>query len=395
MDRSPTHYSGPAAIGLLCLVVALASAIMLGAWRKLDRRGWSVRFPAAKCIPLYALSVVILCFAQILALYLGHGSEYAVRKYVFGLHSVLLVELAVFPGLYVVCRANAAASVDKPDIVQALVLPIVLIAISFVSVIPAHKVISTSSLVSLERQVRLLRATQMASTPDKYDYVVNLAGMPAPIAYMLSIGTLKAPRSANAYDVLSGRHFSEQERVGTIITTANRAPYDVPSCRRLLLSSSLAILDGSCVLSRLATQANCGHAFDFSNTGWIDPHLLEGFSVAEAHGRWTSAEKATFECSLPPEMAHNLEVVRIDTVGFVVHGRPQRVRIAINNTPMIDFVYRHDSEQKTFELPLRNIPLSDRIRVDFIVPDAISPSDLGLSSDPRRIGIGVRSIDFR
>jgi hypothetical protein len=63
--------------------------------------------------------------------------------------------------------------------------------------------------------------------------------------------------------------------------------------------------------------------------------------------------------------------------------------LSVNNGPSEQ--YDFDKERM---IAIRLPPDKDQLKLDFALPDAVSPKDLGLSKDSRKIGILVRSINF-
>jgi hypothetical protein len=120
---------------------------------------------------------------------------------------------------------------------------------------------------------------------------------------------------------------------------------------------------------------------------------LDGFSAPEPHGRWTDGREASFACRIGAVEGKKFFRVQIDTIGFVSRDHTQRVSISVNGEKPVDYLYEAGRERRMIELPL-SVQASRDIRIGFTFPDAVSPKELGLSADPRKLGISVKSIRF-
>jgi phosphoglycerol transferase len=136
----------------------------------------------------------------------------------------------------------------------------------------------------------------------------------------------------------------------------------------------------------------CTGSFDLTNVGAVPADMLRGFGVPEPHGRWTDGSEASFTCTLPSGQVPS--TVQISTWGYVFAGHSQRVIVWVNGKKGIEVNYRPGSDLRVIELPLPNSP-GAKLSIRFDLPNAVSPLELGMSSDPRRIAISVRTIEFR
>jgi hypothetical protein len=138
----------------------------------------------------------------------------------------------------------------------------------------------------------------------------------------------------------------------------------------------------------------CKGLFDFTNDGRVPDNALQGFSVAEPHGRWTDGNEATFVCTLPTRDEKPPATVRITTWGYVYSGHSQRAIISINGLKATEVRFGPGNDREVIELPLPSSP-GNKLSIEFFLPDAVSPRELGMNSDPRKIAINVGTIEFR
>lgn len=138
----------------------------------------------------------------------------------------------------------------------------------------------------------------------------------------------------------------------------------------------------------------CEGSFDLTKEDPLLGGALQGFSTAEDHGRWTDGTEASFTCYLPQVKDRIPATVRIITLGFVFSGHTQKVLISINQAKAIAENYIPGDEHKIIDLPLPSTP-GGGLNIHFALPNAVSPQELGMNSDTRKIAVSIRSIDFR
>jgi hypothetical protein len=136
----------------------------------------------------------------------------------------------------------------------------------------------------------------------------------------------------------------------------------------------------------------CQGTFDFTNAAAVPADALRGFSDTEPSGRWTDGNEASFACILPPKNAPS--TARVATLGFVFAGHTQRALVSVNGSKAVEEHYVPDQTTKVIDVPLPNSP-GEKLLVTFSLPDAVTPKELGLNSDTRKIAIRVRSIEFK
>jgi hypothetical protein len=141
-------------------------------------------------------------------------------------------------------------------------------------------------------------------------------------------------------------------------------------------------------------SATCEGLFDLTSDGSVPEDVLRGFSVPEPHGRWTDGNEATFVCTLPAGSDKPPSTVRITAWAYVYSGHLQEVTVSINGRRATEVHFGPGSDRKVIELPLPNSP-GNKLNIEFSLPDAVSPRDLGMSSDSRKIAISVGTIEFR
>lgn len=386
----PLRYlDSTAALMWFSAAIALASAALLLYWA---RRPREAAWLALKYIGLYGLAVAGLCLAQGWALPFGFGSEYAVRKYAFSLDTVALIELALLPALLLSRKAQPAATSGRwYSILQHCLLPAVLTVLACVAIAARPVVYQSRQLVALERNVVALHERLGHAEAGKSHYVIGAGGGSAIIEYMMSIGQFHMPRieNSNAASLLFQRSLDNWPAVGGIVTAENGGFDRVPACRLGAPLAGLVALDGGCLLQHARTIAR----IDFTESNKVFPCALTGFSGREGGGSWTSAPRATLRCPLVQVGGKAPGHVEITASAFRSDVASQRAVLTVEGMPPQRASFAGAGE-RTLSLPLSG-RAADELVVQFELPDAVSPQQLGLSGDTRKLGLSVRAIEFK
>jgi hypothetical protein len=370
------------------LITALSGAIVWR-WLAMERRESNRALLALKYVGAYGLAVSGLCLLQALAWKFGFGSEYAIKKYVAALNSVVLLELALLPVMFVRRLRLPAASAGAWDTAHAWLLPSALTAFAFhVATAPAVKMIDVSELASLEQQLVLRRDLLIPAHAGEFTYVAGFDRLPPHLAYMMSIGLFQTPRSANAASILTNRAISDWKMAGSIVTSEG-SYMDKPECRRALPAQGIAVLDGRCLGRHLGGQRT---RIDF---GGPQPGActLQGFGDREQYSTWTVSTEASMSCPVPLIAGKSPSRIEIDAAAFLNKIVSQRAIVSVNGAPPQTFVF-DAAEPKKITVPLSGA-LGEQVEIRLSLPDARSPQELGLSGDQRKLGLALRTLEFK
>jgi len=391
-DLSTNRINSMGAISVYCLIVAAMSGILVFQWFKLQQQNNTRQLLALKYLGLYGLAVSGVCLAQLISLKIGQGSEYAVKKHMFALNTVILIEVALIPLLvkFPKMQHSLQPNINNEDVLYSCLLLPALTALAFFSVTPYRKVLATSDIVSLEHQLQLQRERLISYTPDKYVYLLPSPNISPIVAYMMTIGVLKAPRTDNSLNVLRDQPLTEWPLVGSILASETSYVGQLTSCRRSFPALPLSVVDGQCVKKEMHRGRR---SISLSAIDGYSPCLIDGFSAAEEGGRWTERKEVLLKCSMPNLDGKAPAKILIDTAAFLHNGNIQRASFSINGSPPIEYRYDAEHPKRIIELPLP-ASVGKESAIQFSLPDAISPKQMGLSEDRRQLGLMVRAIEF-
>lgn len=383
------YFSGPHAFLLYSSLIAAGSSLLIRTWFSMGQTDLAQRYRAIKYIGLYGLAVSGLCMAQVLALYLGYGSEYAVKKYIFALNTVCFIEVALFAFL-IARKFKPTLMLEHQKQTQnhiTYVLPSLLTAIAYFCTFPSHHLFRTSEVVPIERQLYSLKNRFHSTTSGKFDFVYDIKNLHPNLIYMFSTGVFKAPRALTLSPKVTDWNY-----VASIITS-EKSTYDLDlACRRAAPENALVVLDGSCV----SRQLGVAPTISFTNLNKSNPCTYEGLSVAEDFGTWTESKVVRIRCPLPANKEKPIQQIEIDSFGFIVQNSIQRVNANIKTYPPIE--YRFDKAQPAqlivLEFP-KELTKETEIQIELALPDAISGKQLNISTDTRKLGVAIKSITFK
>lgn len=132
----------------------------------------------------------------------------------------------------------------------------------------------------------------------------------------------------------------------------------------------------------------------FDSTGEGVSYLLSGWSSPESWGTWSASRSATIFLKSTPTQVHS---VFIDFNALISPSHPmQRVDIIVNGVQSFSGSIRDTSGALEFEMP--EAAKSDSfngIKLEFRLPDAAMPRDIGLGDDGRTLAFGLRAITLR
>ncbi len=116
-----------------------------------------------------------------------------------------------------------------------------------------------------------------------------------------------------------------------------------------------------------------------------DLFVEKGLSIKEDWGSWTDGK----ECVLCFALADDaVSTITIDMDVYCTFGRPQPVTVLVNGTP----VYQNTIEGETdIEFTFEN-PGTDIIELTFLIPNAVSPSEIMDIDDLRELGLGLSTL---
>ena len=152
--------------------------------------------------------------------------------------------------------------------------------------------------------------------------------------------------------------------------------------------------------SSLAHQINTvivGETLTFSAGGSAGRFLDKGWSVGEPWGRWVDGNEAGLSLQFLDESEDDL-FITITAGGFVADKHPRSLtEVVVNNCIVARLHFNKinaSPKDHLMRVPRNCIDDNGRAHVVFRNIFPISPKEVGVSDDPRRLGVGVHSLRF-
>jgi len=123
-----------------------------------------------------------------------------------------------------------------------------------------------------------------------------------------------------------------------------------------------------------------------------EKYIKDGWSSQESWGRWTSGQKSQIRVPMPTE---HVKILRLKANAFVTENHPiLKIGISINSGPVKLFEITQ-SKNLDLEIPIpARSTTTPYATIDFDIKNPASPKDLGMGSDDRKLGIGVKELTF-
>jgi hypothetical protein len=137
-------------------------------------------------------------------------------------------------------------------------------------------------------------------------------------------------------------------------------------------------------------------SLDLRTEGAVRSSLLRGWSFAESEGRWTDGAEATLALRTSGDAGD----LAIDVTALpLLHSEHPAldVEIWVNDRCVETWGYRLDQEapaSRRLVLPEDSLAHRDVLELGFVFREPCRPMELGLSDDPRRLGLFVTELRF-
>jgi hypothetical protein len=344
---------------------------------------------AARHIGCAGGAIALLCILQAIAAKLGIGSDYACRKYAFGLSSFLFIDTAYLVAM-ILLRNERLVAANRSSALAWLQPSLLIAAMWIFTFSRSHREVDAPSFLAMEGAATTAWQTG-ATVGSQHAYArgLVLGGMSNVANYLVSQAIFGSPRDGNGYAPLYDRDFPNPESVGAILSsTAHPSVWSDAACVKTRLGDGFVISDGPCILSKFSDV--CRDTFDFSSAGFLPGSMMSGFSSAEAAGRWTDGDIASVTCKYATDARPAHELL-IDVEPFSPNGHIQVLDIAVNGVHAGNYRL---SAPMTLAVQVPDGAWQDpnALTVSLSLPQAISPKDAGISSDGRKLGLMVRRL---
>jgi hypothetical protein len=279
---------------------------------------------------------------------------------------------------------------------QKLDLPIAMILIPIVSLyvlvsatMPIKSELDVRSISRVDEALLQIYRIDGARELGKDNWVISpLANLPAVIPRLLNYAIATSAVTDERLmpsDLIS---LAKKETFHWLVTDQPGVPFFLHACVKGA-AGTLSAYESDCINQTLKKHAACSGSFDLSKTGHVDSTLFQGLSEAEDHGRWTDGNRVYFGCIVRGATPKHLV---LDMRGFTYGPlTAQRLIARVNGNSPQEFLI---STQREVSLKMPALTEGSVVIVDIVLPDAISPRNLGLSADARHLAVTIKTATF-
>ena len=397
----------PVGIITLGILVLITSFVLFVQWaRRKDN------IIEAKYLAIYGAATSAICVLQYALTYYDIGSDYAVKKYGFSLLTIMLIQLSMLVPVMTIKsdNGNETNSVASDSNVTGKIILYVCGLIVLLLVFPnkkghphfdasnqAHVHFDVSNIVELEKKITDLSYNEIPQPPaGKSNVVIGLGDASNRTHYVIdflfSIAFAKTPRNLALYDVYLMGELSDVNKYYKIISSSGNLIYGSSGSCLSSVHGNISIIDSLCLKQRIESYKLCKNSFDFTKE-FVFSSSLQGFSHREDHGRWTNSRTARFMCLTGGNRYNSVE---LEMAPFVFGQlKSQRLKVSVNGIQTYqDAISIERNSNNPIIIDLTNIPVSDEYVIEFDIPDATSPKEVGLNLDERELAFAIRRITF-
>ena len=389
------NISYPIGIITLSILVLITSFVLFVQWaRRKDN------IIEAKYLAIYGVAASAMCMLQYALTYYDMGSDYAVKKYGFSLLTVMLIQLSMLVPVMTIKseNSNETNSIASDSSVTGKITLYAFGLIVLLLVVPnkeRHLHFDVSNIVELEKKITDLSYNKIPQPPaGKSNVVIGLGDVPNTIDYLFSTALAKTPRDLAVPDVLVARDLSGANRYYNkyykIISSSDNPIYGSNGSCASSVPGNISIIDSVCFAQQIES---CETSLDLTKK-FVFSSSLQGFSFREDHGRWTNSRTAQFMCLTDGSKYNSVE---LEMTPFVFGSlKSQRLKIFVNGIQLYqDSISIERNSNNPIIIDLTNIPGSDEYVIEFDMPDATPPKEVGLNLDERELAFSIRRITFR
>ncbi|GHU35136.1 hypothetical protein AGMMS50256_29830 [Betaproteobacteria bacterium] len=152
--------------------------------------------------------------------------------------------------------------------------------------------------------------------------------------------------------------------------------------------AGISSLEGE-TLTNMIPLVVSGQRMPVTDSGAGLPYLSAGWSIPEAEFTWSDAERAGifFRFSSKPPTSVLVEVIPL----LAPTHTKQRITILVNRLPATEVTLTVGGKNE-FRIPIPENAIrkgDNLVKIDFLLPDAVRPKDIGINDDERKLGIGL------
>ncbi len=376
--------NNPTDINSLCVILIIVSILMSAAMISKIMRDISEinsRDSSKLVISSILFSSSSLAFLQYILFIAGKSNPYTVKKYLFVMFTFLIISIIILISDVIssaVKRKNLFLKINKlfehDNNYKYYAIPVCIIALSFVIFKNYY-----TSIYEVEKYQKNARHYYLyhAETGMIHN-TIALFNLPQTMNYLITIADMEYPRNDISYKLFINRLNGKEGEKYFVLTERKFGEYS------LYKSAFLNCVTNYVYFSPILEE---GTIVNFSNVA-SGVYLKSGFSATEPWGVWSDGKTSILEIQIDQSSGNTccleLEVQPI----FVEKHTDLKVSIKINDMKSDEWFFNNKMNYPIKKI-LKLLPnTGNKYSIRFDYDNTISPYDLKLSEDKRKLALG-------
>jgi hypothetical protein len=345
------------------------------------------------------IGAVLLLAAQGLALILGHGSPYAVKKHVFAVATATLVGCAIFLAEALARHRRGWAWLEGYPKSLGVIATSLFAWVCLALIVPARPDVKLNDLDHF--RAFAIHASSYHLPPEAAGRIIAVdSTMPAAFNYLVTMGDLRYPWGPNSIDLLTGKWpLSNPKQVAAAIVDRGNPELDAKECEVSgLESEEYVVVRYDCALASKDKPVGPG-VLSFRGPPTPGPgrrYLRDGWSGQEPGGIWSTGSASTLALRVDSGLQSGPLAIEFHLTPFLAPGHSAvTVRLSANGRPVEAKEFSGTSpESRVWSVVLPKGTVSDNqgLELTFKVQSPASPASLGLSGDLRPLGVMLHEL---
>jgi len=381
----------------IALVLFSATVIPFLLWRTIKYREETGTFD--RLALAMGIGASLLLLAQLAALLIvKSGSPYAVAKHMFFLFTTDSLLLAIGISRLLDMRPVGKFFRSDPSTAKLEARPELLAAIAILAAVftvfsfyPAQSIFNMDRFDKLQKLVNCFPADKVVLPMD--------SSLPGVLNYLVAISDRHLPRNKTSLDLL-------RDKTDAIVKDASEGKIKIdymvidnpikykdifPSLPHVQFVTYAQMPYEIVGQYDMIQRMEVGDIIRFGDNPVALKFLVGGWSNLEPWGVWSDAETSTLIFRVNTHGKALKYALKVTMNPWIAKGRyKQQLAVLVNKAKIA---------QRELTAPLELIlpvhpDADDSVQIDFKIKDPMSPSQLGISSDSRKLGIGLISMEL-
>jgi hypothetical protein len=395
-------HSSRVTLGILALVAFAVSGLLLisgvRAGGLAEERSERVKI----FVGALGMGAVLLLVTQGVALLLGYGSPYAVKKHVFAVATATLVGCSILLAEALARQRRWWAWLEGcPQGLRVIAVPL-FAWVCLALIVPAKPDVKLTDLDHF--RAFAIHVFSYHLPPEAAGRIIAVDSRMDPVySYLVTMGDLHYPWQPNSGDLIMGKwRVSNPGQVAAAVVDRGNPGLDFKECEVPgLASENYVVVRYNCTLAAKDKPVGPG-IISFRGAPTPGPgrrYLRDGWSGQEASGIWSTGSVSTLVLPLDSSLQGSALAIEFHFFPFLAPGHAAiTVELLANDRPMETKAFSGTSRESqvwSVILPKDVVSHNQSLKLTLNLHSPASPASVGLSADTRPLGVMLQEIRLR